>query len=101
MQKQIIAKAKELLQNGTVDRVLGWKIGEFKYDLTPGVFTSPEEVDSDFVYNTFSCANLSKYLVGQTRKDAGKIAIFVKPCDSYSLQQLIKEHRVDRERCIL
>ena len=32
MQKQIIAKAKELLQNGTVDRVLGWKIGEFKYD---------------------------------------------------------------------
>ena len=98
MQKQIIAKAKELLQNGTVDRVLGWKIGEFKYDLTPGVFTSPEEVDSDFVYNTFSCANLSKYLVKQTRKDAGKIAIFVKPCDSYSLQQLIKEHRVDRER---
>ena len=98
MQEQIIAKAKELLQNGTVDRVLGWKVGEFKYDLAPGVFTSADEVDREFVYNTFSGANLSKYLVKQTRKGEGKIAIFVKPCDSYSLQQLIKEHRVDREK---
>lgn len=98
MQGQIIAKAKELLQNGTVDRVLGWKTGEFKYDLTPGVFYNADEVDKDFVYNTFSCANLSKYLVKETKKDGGKIAIFLKPCDSYSLQQLIKEHRVDREK---
>ena len=98
MQEQMISRAKELLQDGTVDRVLGWKIGEFKYDLTPAVFKSAEEIDSDFVYNTFSCANLSKYLVKETRKDGGKILIFVKPCDSYSLQQLIKEHRVNREK---
>ena len=98
MQEQMISRAKALLQDGTVDRVLGWKIGEFKYDLTPAVFTSAEEIDSDFVYNTFSCANLSKYLIKETRKDGGKILIFVKPCDSYSLQQLIKEHRVNREK---
>lgn len=98
MQEQMISRAKELLQDGTVDRVLGWKIGEFKYDLTPAVFKSAEEIDNDFVYNTFSCANLSKYLIKETRKDGGKILIFVKPCDSYSLQQLIKEHRVNREK---
>lgn len=98
MQEQMISRAKALLQDGTVDRVLGWKIGEFKYDLTPAVFKSAEEIDSNFVYNTFSCANLSKYLIKETRKDGGKILIFVKPCDSYSLQQLIKEHRVDREK---
>lgn len=98
MQEQMISRAKALLQDGTVDRVLGWKIGEFKYDLTPAVFKSAEEIDSDFVYNTFSCANLSKYLIKETRKDGGKILIFVKPCDSYSLQQLIKEHRVNREK---
>lgn len=98
MQEQMISRAKALLSDGTVDRVLGWKVGEFVYDLTPAVFTSSEEIDSSFVYNTFSCANLSKYLVKQTRKDGGKILIFVKPCDSYSLQQLIKEHRVDREK---
>ena len=98
MQEQMISRAKALLQDGTVDRVLGWKIGEFKYDLTPAVFKSAEEIDSNFVYNTFSCANLSKYLIKETRKDGGKILIFVKPCDSYSLQQLIKEHRVNREK---
>lgn len=98
MQEQMISRAKALLQDGTVDRVLGWKIGEFKYDLTPAVFKSVQDIDSNFVYNTFSCANLSKYLVKETRKDGGKILIFVKPCDSYSLQQLIKEHRVNREK---
>ena len=40
MQELIKAKAIELLENGTVDRVLGWKAGEFFYDLTPAVFTS-------------------------------------------------------------
>ena len=34
----LIAKAVELLQNGTVDRVLGWQAGEFDYDITPAVF---------------------------------------------------------------
>ena len=98
MQEQMISRAKALLQDGTVDRVFGWKIGEFKYDLTPAVFKSVQDIDSNFVYNTFSCANLSKYLIKETRKDGGKILIFVKPCDSYSLQQLIKEHRVNREK---
>lgn len=98
MQEQMIARAKALLSDNTVDRVLGWKVGEFSYDLTPAVFESAEELDNEFVYNTFSAANLSKYLVKQTRKGNGKVLIFVKPCDSYSLQQLIKEHRVDREK---
>lgn len=98
MQEQMIARAKALLSDSTVDRVLGWKVGEFSYDLTPAVFESAEELDNEFVYNTFSAANLSKYLVKQTRKGDGKVLVFVKPCDSYSLQQLIKEHRVDREK---
>ena len=98
MQEQMIARAKALLSDNTVDRVLGWKVGEFSYDLTPAVFESAEELDNEFVYNTFSSANLSKYLVKQTRKGDGKVLVFVKPCDSYSLQQLIKEHRVDREK---
>ena len=59
MQELIKAKAIELLNNGTVDRVLGWKAGEFFYDLTPAVFTSAEQVEKDFVYSVFSGANLS------------------------------------------
>ena len=32
MQGKMIARAKELLQNGTVNRVIGWKAGDFAYD---------------------------------------------------------------------
>ena len=75
MQEQMIARAKALLSDNTVDRVLGWKVGEFSYDLTPAVFESAEELDNEFVYNTFSAANLSKYLVKQTRKGDGKVLV--------------------------
>lgn len=89
-------KAVELLQSGQVDRVLGWKAGEFFYDLTPAVFTSAQEAERDFVYGAFNGANLSKYLIAESRKP-GKIAVFLKPCDSYSFVQLQKEHRIVRE----
>jgi len=97
MRQMIQAKAIELLENGTVNRVLGWKAGEFFYDLTPGVFTSRQEIEESFEFSVFSAANLSKYLIAESRKE-GKIAVFLKPCDSYSFQQLLKEHRIWRDR---
>lgn len=96
MQNRMIEIAKKLLQDGTVNRVLGWETGEFEYDITPAVFYNADELDKNFVYNTFSAANLSKYLIKESKKE-GKILVFLKPCDSYSFQQLIKEHRIIRE----
>ena len=87
MQKRLTQKAIELLENGTADRILGWKAGEFVYDLTPAVFTSREQIEKDFVFSAFAGANLSKYLIAESRK-GGKVAAFIKPCDSYSFQQL-------------
>ena len=63
MQRMIAEKAKTLLQNGTVNRVLGWKAGEFAYDITPAVFATAEEIDAEFVYDDFCANNLSKYLI--------------------------------------
>ena len=51
MQDKMISRAKELLLDGTVNRVLGWKTGEFEYDITPAVFTTAQELENDFVYN--------------------------------------------------
>lgn len=96
MQDRMIARAKELLRDGTVNRVLGWKAGDFVYDVTPAVFTSEEELERDFVHNAFTAANLSKYLIKESKKE-GKVLAFLKPCDSYSFLQLMKEHRVVRE----
>ena len=90
-------KAIQLLKDQTVDRVIGWRAGEFFYDLTPSTFTSAEDVEQNFVWSVFSGANLSKYLIAESRK-GGKAAVFLKPCDSYSFVQLLKEHRILRER---
>ena len=95
---QLIAKASELLENGTVSCVLGWGAGEFGYDLTPTIFKSVEELNNGFVFNDFSGANFSKYLVAKTQKLEGKILVFLKPCDTYSFNQLLTEHRFDREK---
>ena len=106
--QQLIDKASELLENGTVASVLGWEKGEFDYDVTPGVFVSVEELNEKFVYGDFSAANLSKYLVKRTEKVQGqsvvvlgpdrKVLVFLKPCDTYSFNQLLTEHRFDREK---
>ena len=95
---QLIAKASELLENGTVSCVLGWGAGEFGYDVTPTLFKTAEEMNKGFVFNDFCGANFSKYLVSKTQKLEGKILVFLKPCDTYSFNQLLTEHRFDREK---
>ena len=95
---QLIEKASALLSNGTVSAVLGWGKGEFDYDVTPRIFSSVEELQDGFVWSDFCGANFSKYLVAKTQKIEGKILVFLKPCDSYSFNQLLTEHRFDREK---
>ena len=92
----LVAKAKELLDAGTVNRLLGWKRGEFDWDVTPAVFTADNL--GEFIYNGFCGANFSKYLIAETRKSDKKVLVFLKPCDTYSFNQLLTEHRFDRER---
>ncbi len=92
----VLARAKELLSNGTVNRVIGWEKGLFEDDQTPRIFTSIEELDKNFVYDEYSVATVSKYLIKETKKE-GKILAFLKANDTYSFNQLVKEHRVNRE----
>ncbi|MCR5612632.1 4Fe-4S dicluster domain-containing protein [Treponema sp.] len=123
MQDKLIARAKELLAEGKVQKVVGWKKGLFDEDITPAVFTSAEELDKDFVFNKYCKANLSKYLVGITREIEVKksttrmnntmakqrdpnaqdapipqevVLVFLKPSDTYSFTQLLKENRITR-----
>ena len=93
---KMLERAKALLESGEVARVVGWKKGDFVFDPSPAVFESVEELEKDFVYNWFCGANLSKYLI-QIAKKEGKTAVFLKPCDTYSFNQLVKEHRIKRE----
>ena len=92
----LIERAKELLADGTVAQILGWRKGDMGYDPEPAYFKSEEEL-KDFVYDAFCGANLSKYMI-EAAKLEGKTLVFLKPCDTYSFNQLIKEHRVDRDK---
>ena len=123
MQAKLIARAKELLSEGKVNKVVGWKKGLFDDDITPAVFSSAEELDKDFVFNKYCAANLSKYLVKITKDIEIKksttrmnntmakqrdpnaaeapipsevVLVFLKPNDTYSFTQLLKENRITR-----
>ena len=95
MQEMIKERIRSLIESGAADRVIGWEEGEFFYDRTPKVFCA-DSLDA-LKYDEFCGANLAKYLVAETKKD-GKIIALIKPCDSYSLNQLCTEHRVDRDK---
>ena len=92
---KMLTRAKELLESGEVARVIGWKKGNFCFDPSPASFETVEQLN-DFTYDWFCGANLSKYLIQMSKKE-GKTAVFLKPCDTYSFNQLVKEHRIKRE----
>ncbi len=96
--KNLIDIAKKHLADGSVDKVFGWKAGEFGYDVSPYIFRKADELDKDFVWNEFCGANISKYLVRETRDNNEKILVFLKPCDTYSFNQLLTEHKLCREQ---
>ncbi len=97
--QELIERAKSLLESGQVSRVLGWRKGEHIWDVEPGYFSNAQELEL-FVYNGFCGANLSKYMIEASKLD-GKTLVFLKPCDTYSFNQLVKEHRVDREKAYI
>lgn len=94
--QELIKRMKELLDDGSVQRVLGWKKGDLSYNPEPAYFNSSEELN-EFIYDGFCGANLSKYLIKAANLE-GKTLVLLKPCDTYSFNQLIKEHRVSREK---
>ena len=99
IEQLIKEKARDLLATEQVTRVIAWQKGEMSYDNAPAYFSKAEELDA-LVYNAFCAANLSKYLIANTKKDE-KTAVFLKPCDTYSLNQLLKDRRVQREQVLV
>ena len=97
--QELIKRAETLLASGEVARVLGWKKGETAWDAEPAFFETAESLQ-EFVYDGFCGANLSKYMIEAGKKE-GKTLVFLKPCDSYSYNQLLREHRVDREKAYI
>lgn len=97
--QELIERAKALLADGTVARVLGWRAGDLVCNPEPAYFET-EDALKDFVYDGFCGANLSKYMIEASKLD-GKTLVCLKPCDTYSFRQLLREHRIDREKAYI
>ena len=93
--ERIRARALELLVNGSVARVLGWEKGETETDRTPALFENADEM-KNFVYDEYTGANLSKFAFKLKRLE-GRTLVVLKPCDTLSFRQLLKEHRMEKD----
>ncbi len=97
--EKIRAAAKELLEKGEVETVIGWERGTFWYNSTPVFISKPEQADR-LVFDDFCANNLAKYLLDYRNAD-GKIAVFVKGCDARAITRLIQDNQVKREKVYL
>jgi len=95
MRNQILQRIRDLLESESVARILAWKQGDFPNLTEPFVFTTLEQLEN-LVYDKFCAANLSKYLITLGEQE-GTTLILLKPCDTYSFNQLVKERQIRRE----
>lgn len=90
-------RAAQLLENGTVQQVLAWQAGEIETYPQPAFFTTVQSLDS-MVYNQFCSTNLSKYMIDAAHT---KTLVFLRPCDTYSYNQLLAENQIKREHAYI
>ena len=98
MQRELMERIRALMDEGVGTRVLGWRKGESFYDTEPAILAA-DQLD-ELVCDSFCGPNLSKYLIQEMPKlaEGEKVIALIKPCDSYSFNQLCTEHRIDRDR---
>ncbi len=86
-------RAKQLLQEGRVDCVLGYKKGTVPMQEQPFFAYSEEDADQ-LIWTRFCVNNLANYLIG--RQD--KVAVLAQGCVSRNIVGLIQEKQVTREQ---
>ena len=94
----VINKALQLLNDNIVDYILAYKSDLNNYTVSPYLFDNKSKL-KNLVFNGFCGANLSKtlFLNSMSINQDKKICVFIKPCDTYSLNQLIKENKLKRQ----
>ena len=94
--KQIREIAAKLFADGKIDVFVGYRINGFDDNQVPVVITDPEEV-SALVFTEKSVFNLSNYLKADHTRNK-RVGLVVKGCDSRSLNLLLTESQVKRDK---
>ncbi|MFO8162987.1 MAG: 4Fe-4S dicluster domain-containing protein [Thermodesulfobacteriota bacterium] len=85
--------AKKILEEKTVDLVIGFKKGTLPLITEPVLISDPEKID-ELHWDSFCAMNLANYL--PKRKE--KIGIIAKGCDSRNIAVHIVENQIKREQ---
>ncbi|MFZ5942875.1 MAG: 4Fe-4S dicluster domain-containing protein [Bacillota bacterium] len=91
--------AREILEKGEAEVVIGWEKGTFWY-LSPPAFIDKPEDAARLVWDDYCHNNLSKYLTEYTTHE-GKAAVFVKGCDARAFNRLLQDKQIERDKVIL
>lgn len=91
--EQIRTTAKKLLEEKTVDCVIGYKKGTVPMREQPFFAYTPEQAD-ELIWSGFCTNNLANFLIG--RKD--KVAVIAQGCVSRNIVGLIQEKQIRRDQ---
>jgi coenzyme F420-reducing hydrogenase beta subunit len=90
--------AAGLLEEGSVDVVIGFRPGTLALRAQPAFITAPEEA-GQLVQNGFCQSNLASYLT--RRADGERIAVVCRGCESRAVHVLVSEHQRERDQLYL
>ena len=93
MSQAIRDKARELLEQGTVECVIGYETGTDGVNARPAFIYDSAEVDR-LIFDETCGHNLVTYLHNKKGKNT---AVVVKPCDSRAINLLLGEKQIKRE----
>ena len=94
--KQIQDIAAKLFADGKIDVFVGYRMNSFDDNQIPVVITDPKEV-AELVFTEKSVFNLTNYLKADHTRNK-RVGLVVKGCDSRSLNLLLTESQVKREK---
>ena len=96
MEKELRQEACKLLEEGTVDYIIGFAPGSLKFTTTPLITEDIDEINN-LVINPFINNNLAKYLL----EISGRVGIIAKGCDSRSIVSLIQDKQIARQDVVI
>ncbi|MDR2035540.1 MAG: 4Fe-4S dicluster domain-containing protein [Coriobacteriales bacterium] len=97
-QETLRERARILLEDGTLDYLIGWEAGRFEGQTTPLIIRTVADVDR-LIYNEYCVHLLAKYpLADKTTK---KIGVVVRGCDARGINLALKDGQIERDRLYL
>ncbi len=87
-------RARELLSNGIVKMVLGYRAGSEDGVAQPFFATAPEQTE-ELIFDHTCSLNIASYLLKV--RSSGRVAVITKGCDARSIVLLLQEKQIVRE----